>query len=234
MVESALIAAVATLIGVGGTVVVAVVSVRSSRSTNQRTLEAAREGQLADRYSKAVDQLGSNQVGVRRGGIYALEGIALDSPRNHPIVMEVLTAFIREHSGSVLPPDSAEQRQGQVIRPDVQAAITVVGRRDAKRDIRPMDVAGANLYGADLANADLHGADLHSAILYGADLTGADLHGANLGGADLHGANLDGANFDGAALGGARWSRIASPPPGWELTSSGRLRRRGSGAAATS
>jgi hypothetical protein len=187
MVESALIAAVATLVGVGGTAAVAIVSVRSSRSTNQRTLEAVREGQLADRYSKAIDQLGSDQVGVRRGGIYALEGIALDSPRDHPMVMEVLTAFIREHSGPVLLSDSAEQRQGQVIRPDVQTAITVVGRRDAKRDVRPMDVARANLDGADLTGAD---------------------------------------------LGGAKWSRIAPTPAGWELTSSGRLKRRGSGAAA--
>ena len=29
------------------------------------------------------------------GEIYALEGLALDSPRNHPTVIEVLTAFIR-------------------------------------------------------------------------------------------------------------------------------------------
>ena len=35
---------------------------------------------------------------MRIGGIYALERIARDSAKDHPTVMEVLTAFIREHS----------------------------------------------------------------------------------------------------------------------------------------
>jgi hypothetical protein len=83
-------------------------SARNSRRTNQATIDAAhtdtllaletsREAQFADRYSQALEQLGSDNLDVRIGGIYALEGIALDSPRHHPTVMEVLTAFIREH-----------------------------------------------------------------------------------------------------------------------------------------
>ena len=32
-----------------------------------------------------------------------------------------------------------------MTRPDVQAAITVVGRRDTARDIRPIDLTGADL-----------------------------------------------------------------------------------------
>ena len=35
---------------------------------------------------------------MRIGGIYALERVARDSEQDHPIVMEVLTAFIREYS----------------------------------------------------------------------------------------------------------------------------------------
>ena len=38
------------------------------------------------------------------GGIYALERIARDSAKDHPTVMEVLTAFIREHSREQWPP----------------------------------------------------------------------------------------------------------------------------------
>jgi hypothetical protein len=60
-----------------------------------RNFSLSREGQVTDRYTKAIKQLGSEKPNVRFGGIYALERVARDSPRDHPTVMEVLTAFIR-------------------------------------------------------------------------------------------------------------------------------------------
>src|SRR6266436_2086814 len=63
-----------------------------------RNFTLSREGQVTDRYTKAIEQLGSGKLDVRIGGIYALERIARDSKKDHPTVMEVLTAFIREHS----------------------------------------------------------------------------------------------------------------------------------------
>ena len=65
---------------------------------SRRTFELTEQGQVTDRYTKAIEQLGSDKLDVRIGGIYALERIARDSARDHPTVMEVLTAFIREHS----------------------------------------------------------------------------------------------------------------------------------------
>jgi hypothetical protein len=56
-----------------------------------------REGQITDRYMRAVDQLGSASRDVRIGGIYALERIARASREDHSTIMEVLSAFIREH-----------------------------------------------------------------------------------------------------------------------------------------
>ena len=63
-----------------------------------RNFTLSREGQVTDRYTKAIGQLGSKKLDVRIGGIYALERVARDSRRDHPTVMEVLAAFIREHS----------------------------------------------------------------------------------------------------------------------------------------
>ena len=37
-----------------------------------RTYRLSREGQLTDRYTKAVEQLGSDKIEVRLGGLYAL------------------------------------------------------------------------------------------------------------------------------------------------------------------
>ena len=48
---------------------------------------------MADRCTKAIEQLGPGELEVRLGGIYAPERIACDSPRDHPTVLEVLAAF---------------------------------------------------------------------------------------------------------------------------------------------
>jgi membrane protein implicated in regulation of membrane protease activity len=66
-----------------------------------RTHRLTQQGQITERYTKAIEQLGSDKLDVRLGGIYALERIAKDSRRDHPTVVEVLSAFVREHSDSV-------------------------------------------------------------------------------------------------------------------------------------
>lgn len=67
-------------------------------TVSRRTLELTEQGQVTDRYTKAIEQLGSDKLDVRISGIYALERVARDSPQDHPTVMDVLAAFIREHS----------------------------------------------------------------------------------------------------------------------------------------
>jgi hypothetical protein len=101
-----------------------------------RNFILAREGQVTDRYTRAIEQLGSYKSGVRIGGIYALARDARDSAKDHPTVMEVLTAFIREQSRPEPRP-----RPGPTIvtverttSPDVNAAAAVIGRRDRRYD----------------------------------------------------------------------------------------------------
>jgi uncharacterized protein YjbI with pentapeptide repeats len=206
-VTAALIGAGAALIGVGGTVIVAVTSARNSRRTNQATidaaradalltLETAREAQYADRYSRALEQLGSDAQGIRIGGILALEGLALDSPRNHPTVMEVLTAYIREHA-------KGRAEDDRLPRADVQAALSVVGRRKADNDIRPIDLNNSDLRGADLTGANLTDANLAKVNLTHATLSMVNLTRANLWGADLSATSLTSSILVGAELVGA-------------------------------
>ena len=78
---------------------------------SRRTFELTEQGQVTDRYTKAIEQLGSDKLAVRIGGIYALERIARDSARDHPAVMEVLTAFIREHWVRITAPRPATGRE---------------------------------------------------------------------------------------------------------------------------
>jgi hypothetical protein len=150
----------------------------------RRTLELTEQGQVTDRYTRAIEHLGSDKLDVRIGGIYALERIAHDSARDHQTVMEVLTAFIREHSRDRWSSDPEGRSQERSTRPDIQAALTVVGRRDRTRH------APIHLTHADLTGANLSGAILELADLTGVNLTRADLTGTNLFHADLRQANL--------------------------------------------
>lgn len=173
-----------------------------------RSFILSREGHVTDRYTKAIEQLGSQELDVRVGGIYALERIARDSRRDHPAVMEVLTAFIRVHSNQKLPPSGPGHQGLEQFSPrDVQAAVTVVGRRDVKRDIRPLHLARADLSGANLRTADLTRANLTGAHLSGAHLRDAQLRDSRLRDADLSRARLFGADLARANLRDAKLCR---------------------------
>ncbi len=169
--------------------------------------------QWQDRYTWAVEQLGSDKLDVRIGGIYALEQVARDSAGHHPEVVELLTAFVREHSRAQWPlsaddePGVIHERE-RVTRPDVQAAITVIGRRDPRYDrqrlnLRSANLTGAALSGAMLGAANLDGANFTKANLIGAIVKGSILDGANLTGAMLIAADLSNALLRNAALRGA-------------------------------
>lgn len=47
---------------------------------SRRTFELTEQGQVTDRYTKAIEQLGSDKLDVRIGGIYALERVAGHEP----------------------------------------------------------------------------------------------------------------------------------------------------------
>ena len=207
-----------------------------------RKFVLSRDGQVTDRYAKAIEQLGSEKLDVRIGGICALERVARNSARDRPAVMEMLAAFIREHSHEQWPPPGPGGRaRERSLRPDVQAALTVVGRRLTERDIEPIDLAradltganlgGARLTGANLGGARLTGANLGGARLTGANLTGANLTSADLADADLADADLTRADLTRAELTGARWPIGGPVPAGWKRhTGSGQLIPAGTGA----
>jgi hypothetical protein len=79
-----------------------------------RTLQVNREGQITERFTRAIDQLGKTDekgyklLEIRLGGIYALERIAGESEEDYGPIMEILTAYVRQHSrrGSTSPSSS--------------------------------------------------------------------------------------------------------------------------------
>lgn len=203
-----------------------------------RNLSLSREGQVTDRYTKAIEQLGSDKLDVRIGGIYALERVALDSAKDHPTVIEVLAAFIREHSHEQWPlPRSPGDTPQHMTRPDAQAAITVLGRRNSQHDRKnrrrqpePIDLTGSNLSRAKVRLADLSNVLLTNALVTHADFTGSNFDGTDLTGADFRDANLTEVLwypdcFQGADLTDAKYS-ARREPDGWiRDPDSGKLKR---------
>jgi hypothetical protein len=125
---------------------------------------------VTDRYTKAIEQLGSDKLDVRIGGIYALERVARDSAKDHPTVIEVLKAFIREHSHERWPPRSAGRISGAwAIDTARRSSRHHRGRAPGcKRDIQRIDLPCADLTGAHLT-----GRSCPARACAGADLTGA-------------------------------------------------------------
>ena len=176
---------------------------RSGSATGEAgRLDRADQGQVTERFIRAIDQLGHSELPVRLGGIYSLDRIANISPDDRDAIADVLTAFLRVRSPwpsrlEGQPSSDTPIDQVPVLRdraPDVQAALTVLTRRpiQGRLHLHAADLRKASLERAYLQGCDLAGTNLHEARLIGADLQRADLRGANLQGADLQGADLQG------------------------------------------
>ena len=178
-----------------------IIRLLKARATEKR-VSIAHAGHLTERLTRAVTQLGDDNMTIRLGGIYALERLAKDSDTDHGRVMDVLTAYVRENA----PRHAQDAQHANTPTTDMQAILTVIGQRKtpannrhkARLDLNHTRLVGANLRRADLTGADLTGADLTGADLLMADLTDAVLVDANLLGANLTGANLLGANLSGS------------------------------------
>jgi hypothetical protein len=177
-----------------------------------RQVQVSREGQITERFSRAIDHLGSDKPDVRLGGIYTLERIAKDSPADRGTVATVLSAFIRSHAPWLVgAPDGPEHPSPTVDArlpwlqhraPDVDVAMSVLGQR--RDELQPylsrVDLRSAYLLGAQLPNTAIRHSNLAGAVLAGANLEGSDLEDTDLRQAWLRQARLTGANLRGAYL----------------------------------
>jgi len=193
-----------------------------------RTLQVNREGQITERFTRAIEQLGASEgdekcLEIRIGGIFALERLANESKEDYGAIMEVLTAYVRRQARRNRQEVLSEQvvlgkfPSAPLPSADIQAILTVIGRRARTDEIEQqgiLDLHDMDLYGAIRRGArtdeieqqgilDLHDTDLHGAQTTGAHLgrrSGANLRHCVLVGADLRGAFLYGADFYGAYL----------------------------------
>lgn len=154
-----------------------------------RQVDTAQRGLLNERFQKGAEMLGSENISVRIGGIYALQHLAEEHPEiYHVQVMELLCAFVRhptkgKSDGAVL--DEEEQSP----RADVSTIAEIIRKRNSGHiQIERKAKFRLDLSNADLRRLNLSDSDLSEAILFGSDLSRASLMRANLSNAQLQGA----------------------------------------------
>src|SRR5665647_2362711 len=188
-------------------------------------LTTARESQITERFTRAIDQLGNPNMEIRLGGIYALERIANESEKDYWPIMEILTAYVRKNSrvSSYIEKIKSNNKpilvdennfpdvekiifdsfDPQAISLDIQAILTVIGRRKNSLnngESNRLHLRITYLEGADLVEIHLEGADIRWAYLKGANLKKARLGEAHFEGTHLKEARLEGASLFGAHL----------------------------------
>lgn len=139
-----------------------------------------RDANATGRYTEAVQQLGSESMSIRLGGIYALARVARDSPSDSKTVTEVLAAFVRDgtrsHSGG--------------IDLDVMAALTELAKAHTR------DFPQEDRFGSPVSDMYVDPVDLRSSQLSGGNFDGVVFPSR----VDLRKSNLTGATFNDARI----------------------------------
>ncbi|AFZ59030.1 pentapeptide repeat-containing protein [Anabaena cylindrica FACHB-243] len=192
---------------------------RSANAANEnakavyKNAQAAEDKQITERFSKAIELLGNQQIEVKLGGIYALEQIAKDAPEKyHWTIMEVLTAFVRENAPLK---KEGEEKEIQKYWTAIQAALTVIGRRNCEHekenqrlDLTFIDIREANFDRAkNLTRIDLYCSNLDRASFQEASLQDVSLWSSSLQSVNFSEAMLERVNLAGAKLCQAKFNK---------------------------
>lgn len=205
--------------GVGAAFAVVLAWGRLELSKQQQ--ELAEQSHYTERYTRAVDQLGSAEQQIKLGGIYALERLTKDSPADKRTIIEVLCAFIRSTTPT------------KQMRPSQHAALIVVTRSSGELDLDRADLSDVTLSKPIFRTSSLSRTNFSYAALLFADFKqcvadsakfehasaqkalfdGSSLHQTCFDHADLNGASFIGceltkARFVNAELIGANLSRV--------------------------
>lgn len=169
-----------------------------------------RDKQDIDRFSTAVSHLAADDPVTRSGGIFALQRLMEDAPRERERGRRLLARYLQQRTangeftstpGDLV--DAVAVLRSQLTSRHRTLGLDLTAVRLPAADFSAARLPGALLSRADLTGARLRGIDLRDADLSAANLTDADLRDCDLTGASLRGARLNNARLSGARLAGA-------------------------------
>ena len=195
----------------------------------QRQADASDESLLNERYQKGAEMLGDAALSVRLAGIYALQRLDSDYPREYHLqIMRLFSAFLR------LPPE--QNWEGK--REDVESVLQAVASRgpdhlkiervfDFKPNLIDADLKGMKIrprtevvfefdpgsddesmvekssFREDLSHTLFAGSDLSGAWLDHTNLSSCDFEETNLSKSHLSSSDLSRSEFRGTEIAGA-------------------------------
>ena len=204
---------------------------RTMSLSGQTENEAARR--VTDAFTKAVELLGHESIAVRQGGIYALGRLASEAEGEHPKIMDIVAAYIRDMSvqhiereiAKHLPPekaasDEAEEsmqmvemhhRRENIIRwlasnlpmPIDLDAAIAVIRERRVEFDREPTSERGHIF--DLSNAFLFNADFSRTSLARVNLSDCRFYGCLFVGTTLAGSNIAKSDFKGSDMEDAKF-----------------------------
>jgi uncharacterized protein YjbI with pentapeptide repeats len=167
-------------------------------------IRVSEEGQITDRFTRAIEQLGSTKIEVRLGGIFSLERISIDSRKDRGTIMQILASFVRENSSNLKldriasrdtiqkkRPSNKTEEKSNAVSPakassiDIQSALAVIGRRKRDKkyehqiDLRYTDLRGFDFQAANFRNTLFWESNLQECNFLLADLREARLFRTN-------------------------------------------------------
>lgn len=188
-----------------------------------RSYRLARRGQMTERFGRAIEHLASKSEDIRLGGIFELERIAQESELEHGPVMQVLTAYVREHAPWSRPEPAPEQRTKPEGEDEKDASQSLLGSGalsgerseadmrliEAQWRAKPAERTAVEIQAIMTVlsrrkveyelnhpvRLDLSGTYLVGVKAPGIPLRGANLSGSHLGGIDFSDGDLRGADL---------------------------------------
>jgi uncharacterized protein YjbI with pentapeptide repeats len=224
---------------------------RQARAALEQARIAA-ENHITGIFSKSVELMGfvreARSVGTngiqlstsvpniesRLGALYALERLLAESIKDQRAILETLCAYVRENSRLEIPEDEATAQEffrgnlppRPTHRADVQAALTIIGRRSealrlrAKREGWRLDLTNSNLIAYDLSGLNYDYGRFDNSFFNGANMSDASFcnglfkrnfmrsskikhttfHSAVFDDCDVRGAEIEDGDFSNAIL----------------------------------
>lgn len=180
--------------------------IADTRDATNKTLRLNELQQETNRFTVAVQELGSSNATLRLGGIYSLERLAQTSTDERAPVVQLMVAYlhrnhrVRKNKQWIGEPCVITKWQPQA---DTQAALATILRfrpPQARVDLSGLDLSAVRIQDRDFAYTNLGGSSLFFAHAEGASFDHASLFGAKLKDACLQRASFIDAKLDGSDI----------------------------------
>lgn len=174
--------------------------------------ETEKEKAVTEAFAKSVELLGNEREAARQGGIYALGRLAGDNPTLHPMIMDIVSSYIRQESRSRFAKEKNKREKKanksidkdelidklrlEPMPMDIEAAIAVIRERKVEQDKIPgegeelLDLSNAFIFNADFSNTRLTRVNFSDSVMINCVFDKTDLSGSNFVASNLKGSSV--------------------------------------------